>query len=296
MNDHDDVAPLLHRVESGTADMPPASVKTAGQLLADARQASGLTLDVLSGRLKIPVQRLLDLERDRFDEWPNTMVVRAVAASVGRQLGMDTEQLLSQLPQPKRDYFPEPVAQAPVGFRSKRLTMHHGEGAFPSRFFWLAGALVLGAFVLYLSPTIETAIQSVWPRASDASASTESLTQEATGLQIAVPSAPTTDPTQAQDAAAEPGAALAANTSVQAPAQPLLRFLAKGPTWIEVRDAKGDVLLRRTLVADEAAVSSGELPFSVVVGKVDLTVVEFRGKVLILEASGPDNVARFKVQ
>ena len=91
-------------------------------------------------------------------------------------------------------------------------------------------------------------------------------------------------------------AAMATNASALDAAKPLLRFVAKGATWIEVRDAKGDILLRRTLVADETVVASGDLPLSVVVGKVDLTVVEFRGKVLNLEASGPDNVARFKVQ
>ncbi len=296
MNDQDDVAPLLHRAESGPTTLPPVALKTAGQLLTEARQASGLTLEVLSGRLKIPVHRLLALEQDRFDQWPNTMVVRAVAASVGRHLGMDTEQLLSRLPQPERAHFLERAAQAPVGFRSKRLAMRQGDGALPMQLSWLAGVLVLGAVVLFFAPAIETTIQSFWQVEVDVPQGVEPLVQEAAGPQAEVLAPPESDSTEAKAAAAEPGATPANGASAQAAATPLLRFVAKGATWIEVRDAKGDILLRRTLVADEAVVASGDLPLSVVVGKVDLTVVEFRGKVLNLEASGPDNVARFKVQ
>jgi len=296
MNDQDDFAPPLHRAESAPTALLPVPQKTAGQLLTEARQASGLTLEVLSGRLKIPVHRLLALEQNRFDQWPNTMLVRAVAASVGRHLGMDTEQLLSRLPQPEWAHFSERAAQAPVGFRSKRVTMRQGDGTLPMQLSWLAGVLVLGAVVLFFAPAIETAIQRVWQGEVDVPPGAEPLFQEAAGPQAAAPAPPESDSTEASAAAAEPGAASASGSSAQAAATPVLRFLAKGATWIEVRDAKGDILLRRTLVADESVVASGDLPLSVVVGKVDLTVVEFRGKVLNLEASGPDNVARFKVQ
>ena len=294
MNDHDDVATLLHRAESGPVAQPPVALKTAGQLLTEARQASGLTLEVLSGRLKIPVHRLLALEQNRFDQWPNTMVMRAVAASVGRHLGMDTEHLLSQLPQPQRAHFPEHAAQAPVGFHDKRPTIRKADGALPMQFSWLAGILVLGAVVLFLAPIIETTFQKVWQRQADVLPGAEPLFQETPIPQAAAPVAPASDSPETPAMAAEP--AMATNASALDAAKPLLRFVAKGATWIEVRDAKGDILLRRTLVADETVVASGDLPLSVVVGKVDLTVVEFRGKVLNLEASGPDNVARFKVQ
>jgi len=296
MTDHDDVAPLLHRPESSPATLAPVALKTAGQLLTEARLASGLTLEVLSGRLKIPVHRLVALEQNRFDQWPNTMVVRAVAASVGRHLGMDAEQLLSRLPQPERVHFPGPVAQVPGEGRGKRPSMRNIDGARPIHLFWFAGLLVLGAVVLFFAPTIETTIQRVWQRDADVLPGAEPLFQEAAGPQTAVLNPPESDSTEAPATAAQPGAVPATEASAQAVATPALRFLAKGATWIEVRDAKGDILLRRTLVEDEAVVASGELPLSVVVGKVDLTVVEFRGKVLNLEASGPDNVARFKVQ
>jgi cytoskeleton protein RodZ len=78
-------------------------------------------------------------------------------------------------------------------------------------------------------------------------------------------------------------------------APPVLVFKARGSTWVEVTDAKGTVLLRRTLAASEAAEVLGDLPLAVVVGRADHTDVLVRGAPFSLEMHSQDNVARFKV-
>jgi cytoskeleton protein RodZ len=76
----------------------------------------------------------------------------------------------------------------------------------------------------------------------------------------------------------------------------IVTFSAKGQSWVEVTDAKGAVVLRRTLTAGEVVGATGVLPMTAVVGRADSTQVEVRGKPLDLQPLTRDNVARFEVK
>jgi cytoskeleton protein RodZ len=80
------------------------------------------------------------------------------------------------------------------------------------------------------------------------------------------------------------------------PASGIVVFSAKGNSWIEVTDSKGQVVLRRTLNAGETAAASGALPLAAVVGRADATQVQVRGKAFDLSGFAKDNVARFEVR
>lgn len=67
-------------------------------------------------------------------------------------------------------------------------------------------------------------------------------------------------------------------------------------SWVKVTDAKGAVVLSRTIVPGEAAFAAGELPLSVVVGRADATRVQIRGQSFDLANYSRDNVARFEVK
>lgn len=84
------------------------------------------------------------------------------------------------------------------------------------------------------------------------------------------------------------GAAVPGETSI-------LQFKAKDQTWIEVVDAKGDAIVRRTLQAGEVATAAGVLPLRVVVGRIDATDVTVRGRKLDMTTISKDNVGRFEV-
>jgi len=71
---------------------------------------------------------------------------------------------------------------------------------------------------------------------------------------------------------------------------------AKGTSWVEVTDGNGVVQIRKTLGAGEAVSASGVLPLSVVVGRVDNTEVQVRGKDYDLSRIARDNVAKFEVK
>lgn len=111
----------------------------------------------------------------------------------------------------------------------------------------------------------------------------------------AVSAAPAVPVAPAPTAAPAPAPAPIAAASQPMPAG-IVTFSAKGESWIEVTDARGTVVLRRTLTAGEVAGASGVLPLAAVVGKADLTQVMVRGKAFDLNAVSRDNVARFEVK
>ncbi|UUZ70595.1 DUF4115 domain-containing protein [Polaromonas sp. P2-4] len=76
----------------------------------------------------------------------------------------------------------------------------------------------------------------------------------------------------------------------------IVTFSTKGESWVEVTDAKGTVVLRRTLAAGEVTGASGALPLTAVVGRADATQVQVRGQALDLTRLTRDNVARFEVK
>jgi len=84
-------------------------------------------------------------------------------------------------------------------------------------------------------------------------------------------------------------------TANAAAANSVVVFTAKTESWVEATDAKGQVVLRRTLVAGEVVGASGALPLKVIVGRVNATQVEIRGKVFDMNAVAKDNVAKFEV-
>ncbi len=89
---------------------------------------------------------------------------------------------------------------------------------------------------------------------------------------------------------------LSASTPASMAADGMVVFRAKGQTWVEVIDARGQVTLRRTLQAGEAAGANGAPPLRVTVGRADQTQVLVRGKPFEDDARVRDNVLRFEVK
>ncbi|MDI1341814.1 helix-turn-helix domain-containing protein [Polaromonas sp.] len=308
------------------ADGGPAV--SAGSLIRQAREAAGLHIAALAVALKVPVKKLEALEADRLDLLPDAVFVRALAASVCRTLKIDAGQVLTLLPQTGKPNLGQQSAPINAPFRSP------GDGPGPSlvaqisRPAVLAGLLlVLGALVLIFLPAVQqpgVATQPATPSPAvadapaapsggqsgvamartelievDKPAGTDSMAQPATpgGTALAAPLlAPRLPATDQAAVVMSPAVASPAAASAPAAAAGIIVFRAKGESWVEVTDARGTVVLRRTLAAGEEAGASGVLPLAAVVGRVDATQVEVRGKAFDLGAVSKDNVARFEVK
>jgi cytoskeleton protein RodZ len=279
------------RVPSDNADGVLADkTPSVGQQLQRARLEAGMSLESLSARLKISVQRLQAFEQDQFEKGTNLQIGRAMVASVARFLGLDVHSLLAQLPQP----IPQGVAlgtqEAAQGFSQQtRLTMRRDEQGHVPAVWWVALALVLLAALLYFYPQMAHIYLRV-PTATPPEIAAPAAPIPQTGTEEAVgQSASNLSPLPAVAVAPELGA------SAVKIAQSVLLLKARGSTWIEVSDAKGALLLRRTLTAAEVVEVGGDLPLSVVVGRADHTEVVVRGVPFPLDTHTQDNVARFKV-
>jgi cytoskeleton protein RodZ len=88
--------------------------------------------------------------------------------------------------------------------------------------------------------------------------------------------------------------------AVAVPADSVVVFAVTSESWIEVRDAGGQIILQRTLQSGEKAGAGpalGKLPFAVIVGRANVTQASVRGKPFdLLPVSSKEGVARFQVK
>jgi cytoskeleton protein RodZ len=296
---------------------------SAGTLLRAAREAAGLHIAALAVSLKVPVKKIEALEQDRTDLLPDATFARALAASVCRSLKVDPGPVLARLPQGGAAHLERPAQRTPTPFRSP------GErSGFPFRSMMngptmlAGGALLVGALALVFWPTLKDAALRLAGRGDTVAAPGEPplileltgpSTPESGNLPVApgssegksatqgLPSVFAVSPAPALRNEAEKMVSPADNqpvpaTGTIAAAGGIVTFSAKGQSWVEVTDAKGTVVLRRTLAAGEVVGATGVLPMAAVVGRADSTQVEVRGKPLNLQPLSRDNVARFEVK
>ncbi|WP_048440766.1 helix-turn-helix domain-containing protein [Caenimonas sp. SL110] len=295
---------------------------TAGALLRQAREAAGLHVAALAVALKVPVRKLEALEDDRHDLMPDNVFVRGLAASVCRTLKIDPQPIMERLPQRAAPRLVRTDEGVNAPFRAA------SDAAPPTWFaqltrpvFLAVFALLFGALILILLPV---ARDDVLPRARVETAPLPAATPLVIpGEAPAAPASGAAAPPGAVESAAPapeatqalalaPAASVAvppvpvAAGSVAAPVEPAVAavaanstvvFRAKGPSWVEVTDARGAVTLRKVLAQGEAVGADGVLPLRVTVGRTDMTDVEVRGKPFDLAPhSKSDNVARFEVR
>lgn len=294
---------------------------SAGTMLRNARESSGLHVAALAVSMKIPVKKLEALEADRFDLLPDAVFIRALASSMCRALKIDPAPVLQKLPQniiPRLD-------TENRGINAPFHSPGHAASLSVPAFFakpavLLVLALLVGVVGVAFFPEMQKPEQS-----GDAAALVTPVLPPATAMEevtTPVEVAPANLPPVVVPAAL-PSAALAPPATASSlpepskqtmPATPvkvempgavvdgggassgLVVFKVRGPSWVEVTDGKGVVQLRKTLVQGETIGASGVLPLSVVVGRVDVTDVEVRGKAFSLAGIGKDNVARFEVK
>jgi cytoskeleton protein RodZ len=68
------------------------------------------------------------------------------------------------------------------------------------------------------------------------------------------------------------------------------------PSWVEAQDARGNVLLSRTLQPGESVGLDGALPLRLVIGNASATEVTLRGKRITLGAPNRDNVVKLELR
>ena len=301
---------------------------TAGALLRDAREAAGVHIGALAVSLKVPVRKLEALEQDRFDLLPDAVFARALACSVCRTLKVDATPVLERLPRTSTPKLSYPATRSSTPFRSSgygsgtSLKMQISRPAVLTGIAFLLGALVLiflparnqdatpgkpaadGALINGDSPKALPATITI---AGLADSTKSALSALRAGEPAAAASAAPTGGLLVSDSITSPAlesaqalasapAAVPADAALPSATKGIVTFRAKGQSWVEVTEAKGTVVLRRTLAAGELVGATGALPLSAVVGRADATQVQVRGQAFDLSPVSKDNVARFEVK
>lgn len=295
---------------SGTAEQGSVvtnNLPSAGEMLRNAREAAGLHIAALAVSMKVPVKKLEALESDRIDLLPDAVFVRALASSVCRALKIDPAPILERLPHVVAPQFQVADRGINEPFRDQQNWVKFSVLDILKR---PSALLVLGlltcAVLVFAIPSLQL---PGWLTASDAeptelmppadsvvgvNAPKQEPNDKAVGVEL-VPSAVVnlqSSPTPAAAVASEP----IASASGSQTGGDLLLVRAKGTTWIQVVDANGAVLLRKTLQGGTTSAVNGTPPLAVVVGKADLAEVEVRGKPFVMTDVSKDNVARFEVK
>lgn len=289
--------------EQESASIADAKAPTAGQMLRAARETSGLHIAALAVSMKVPVKKLEALEADRLDLLPDAVFVRALASSVCRTLKIDSADILERLPQ-------NAVPRLDAESRSINAPFH-SPGYAPG---WtLTSSLKNPALLVVLVLLLGAVLLVFLPEASqtaDKQPEVPAFGVAPDAMVTPVVNAPMHPSSAAprevlsvppQASASGPSKAVEETQVLTDPARPasstgVVSFKQKGPSWVEVTDSKGVVQVRRILAAGEALTVAGELPLAVVVGRVDVTEVEVRGKPFSLADITKDNVARFEVK
>ena len=309
-----------HGESSATSQPVPAG---AGQLLRQAREQRQMSVQAMAAALKVPVYKLQALEEDRWDVLTDSVFARALALSICRLLHIPAEPVLAGMPKhaaTKLASNPEGI-NAPYKEKSLRSLMtSSSDSSAGSASKVVAGLLVAVAVGagLYFLPQWQAAEGQ-----EDAGASALAAAGHAADEPLFMPALQTEPEAPAVEAEPEPESVVekpqaatvlevpvviaepAENAVASAlPAAPavagegrVLRFVATGESWVQVRDAEQQVVMEKILKSGDVYEATVAVhPLQVVVGNARATQLEIDGVAWDLVTSAKNNVARFEVK
>lgn len=285
-----------------------APASGAGALLRAARQKQGLHIAALAASIKVTPSKLEALEAGRYDELPDATFTRALAQSVCRVLKIDAQPVLAQLPSTRDATLDNVRVGLNTPFRERPGRIDPVDWAlWRQPAFWLvllmlaaaaAFVMVPGQWLQRFAPSSNRSADSAGPTVAEvmpppsaaASSVVEAIPNQAVESQ-AVPGAATTAQAPASAAAVPAPAETAASAAVLTPNVTGTRVRGVEATWVQASDAKGQLLISRTVAAGEVVDLDGPRPLKVRIGNVHGTELMHRGQVVDLASRTQNNVA-----
>ena len=312
----------LNDAPLGAAHTVQAS--SAGALLRQARQQQGVDIEALAAMLKVPQAKLEALEADRLEELLDTTFARALAKAICRVLKLDAEPVLALLPRGS-----EPVLNV-----SRGLNQAYRDRGGPDEglsFATVLRPIVWGPILLLLAAVLVYNLPASWlagrpgfntpssqpvgsgtgagmvtvqplplpSEGSPAAVTAAQVIELAGSSAVATSSLPTPVPVPvplAEPTVLGQTAAGATTAAVAGAGLVAVSVRAKGQSWVEIVDARGQNLLSRHLRAGDAMEMTGQPPFKVIIGNVNGTELTLRGSPVDLVTLAKGNVARFELK
>lgn len=295
------------------AHAPPASdARTSGELLRQAREAAGLSIDAAAQQLKLAPRQVVALEADDFARLPGRTFVRGFVRNYARLVHIDPAVALAALADSDAPALDSPALQPTAPTIGELPTI---ERAKPSWTRW-AIPLSLVAIIGFAVVWEFTRGFNDWPHPF-------SRQEAPAGSTPATPSAPAPAPTagtaerplanpvanapppgsapaaEAPAASSAPAASEASAVTAPPPeasAEATMVLSYRKSSWTEVKDGGGRVLFSQIVPAGQTRTVTGNPPFDLIIGNANDVVLTFRGQPVDLPAFTSRNVARLVLE
>jgi cytoskeleton protein RodZ len=295
--------------------LPVAASAGPGARLRAAREAAGLSLDQVAQQLKLAPRQVKALEDESFGELPGRTFSRGFVRNYARLLHLDAQDLLAHLPD---------VAQAPA-LESPTL---HSTGAMMAELpsttapraglgRWLIPLILIGAIVAAaayewyrggLSNSAEPAraVSDAPDHRAPATTATAVALPNPLASSLQTAASQSTAPQAATSQSAPPAASMRDSVATPAgdpmfpasavPGDATLLLTYQGPSWTEIRDRSGQLVVSRLVAAGSVEPVKGTPPFDIVLGNAHVVTLDYRGKSVDLSPYTRQNVARLTLQ
>ena len=285
--------------EAHVADTaPPADLSSAGTRLREGRLAVGLSIDAVAQQLKLAPRQVTALEDDDFAALPGRTFVRGFVRNYARLLRLDSSAVLAALPEGD---------VAPSLDRPSLATTTRTMGELPAELHAKSNS---ARWAIPLALVAIVAIAAVYEWTRTTSSVTRSGADTKTGTVMAPPGAPaaTSAPetaivapapgvpaTTAELPRSDAGGTAAAPVAATPGNSPLV-LVFRGSSWVEIKDAKGAILLSTMGFPGATHAVDGVAPLEVVIGNAEAVAVTLRGEAFDLTPHTRQNVAKFTVK
>lgn len=278
---------------------------SVGQVLRDAREAQGLTLENAAIRLRLMQRQIEAMEADDFAGLGQPVFARGFVRNYARLLGLAPEALLARMEGAPA----EPATVSPLPPPSQRSWL-----TSPWVILLLLGVLLVAAVPVALYWWLNSDVEethlvrapAVQPRATPAPAPvlapapalapapvTELPVVEPA---VSLPGVASPEPVPASPDAPVVGPAAGATAAPATVAKGALHLEFGTDSWTEIKDASGKMLLRKLNVAGSSVDVSGVPPFNLVIGNAAQAKLTYNGRPIDLKPFVDVTVARFTLE
>ena len=290
--------------------LPVAASAGPGARLRAAREAAGLSLDQVAQQLKLAPRQVKALEDESFGELPGRTFSRGFVRNYARLLHLDAQDLLAHLP----DVSQAPALESPT-LHSTAAIMGELPSATASKSGlgrWLIPLILIGCIIAaaayewyrgglsnYAEPA-RTVSDATDHRAPATIAPEVALpnplagsSQTAASQSEAPQSAPPVASMRDLVATSAGGSTLPASG---APGDAPVLLTYQGPSWTEIRDRSGQLVVARLVAAGSVEPVKGAPPFDILLGNAQVVTLVYRGTPVDLSPYTRQNVARLTLQ
>jgi len=267
--------------------MTESVASSVGQVLRDTREAQGITLEEVAGRLRLMHRQVEAMETDDFESLGQPVFARGFVRNYARLLGLEPEALLARMEgAPEEKPAVSPADSAP----------QHAWLTSPWLILLLLGVLLLLAVPVALYLWLNSGTD-------DSPVSPVPVAQSPNVPASPVPAIPVPSVPPASVPALPQETATATSVEPAAPMEPkpatinsVLHLEFGNESWTEIRDASGHMLLRQLNPAGSSVDIVGQPPFDVVIGNAAQARMSYNGRPIDLNPFIDVTVARFTLE